>query len=140
MGSIDPVTLAMTAVSMVSAERQANKAEKAQNAQYEAARQRALRQYQLEEEKRKDALKKSLAARRARFGASGTGLSGGSNRALLNGLIAQKDKQTAEARERTGWNLDKLQQRNLLKMEALDRDLSAKRRSLGANVVNGLLK
>ncbi len=140
MGSIDPVTLAMTAISMVSAEQQASKAANAQNTQYEAARQRALRQYQLEEEKRKDALKQSLATRRARFGASGTGLGGGSNRALLNGLIAQKDQQTAEARERMGWKLDDLEQRNLLKMEALDRNASANRQSLGANVVSGLLK
>ena len=135
---------AMAVLSMASANKQASQTEKVQSAQYADARNRALRVYEINEKKRKDELKRALASSRARFGASGTGMGGGSNRALLNGLIAIKDENTANAQEQLGWNLGDLRKRNLLQTAAISRSSSAKAQqglmSLGGNVIGGLMK
>ncbi len=47
--------------------------------------------------KRREALKRSLATKRAKFGARGTGSLDGSSLAVLNGLIAQSSRDAADS-------------------------------------------
>lgn len=68
--------------------------------------------------KRDDALRRSVARQRARFGASGTGSSSGSSQAVLLGLVNETEEERLE-RER----LDSL------KKNALDQDIEQQRRT-----------
>ncbi|PHS78122.1 MAG: hypothetical protein COB59_08665 [Rhodospirillaceae bacterium] len=86
MGTIDPITLAIMAASAVEAKGAQSKAASSARRQQEIQNQQLKIQRDAEERKRKAALKKDLAASRARFGSSGVGSTGGSADAVLEGL------------------------------------------------------
>jgi len=118
MGNI-AAQVAMTVASKALAG-QAQKKQAKRLAAYQAAQtEQTRRQFEMTERRRKEQLKRSPAAQRARLGASGTGLNGGSNRALLDGLAKLAETESAEARERLGWQLGALNRRNLLQQERL---------------------
>jgi len=108
------VQIAMMVASAVLSEQQASRQRKIKQAQIESEKQRLKASHKIEERKRKEALKRQLAARRARMAASGAGGAGGSGRAILSGLISQSEKQREEAAQQLGWGIGDLNTKSLL--------------------------
>jgi hypothetical protein len=106
MASVLP-TVAMTALqySVDSAQQKAAKA--AQKSETAASIQQVRYLQQVEDQARRDRLRRAIAAQRARFGAQGLSASGTAN-AVLGGLAAETDKAIAADNSVTALRVNKL--------------------------------
>ena len=117
MGTFAPQA-AMTAMSMIANQGQAKAASQAAEANAQASIRQIEMARQIEERRRKEGLKRSLAAQRANFGAAGTGARDGSAAALLAGLQSQADSATDEDRQMAN-----------LRIADINRNLAQRRRA-----------
>lgn len=99
MTGIEPAVLAaiMTTASTVKGAQDQKKAASIARRQQEIQNQQLKIKRDADERKRRNALKKELAASRARFGSSGIGSSGGSSDAILEGLTKKYNDETSDA-------------------------------------------
>lgn len=114
MGSMEPITAAMTVANMgmdlMKNDRNAGLQRQAAAADLQARTQQVQRQLQYQEAQRRQDLDRAQATQRARFGAMGIGGGGGSSEALLDGLTTAFEKANAEDRELAQMQLDRLGQ------------------------------
>lgn len=114
MGSMEPITAAMTVANMgmdlMKGERGAGLQRAAAAADLQARSQQIQRQLQYQEDQRRQDLNRTQAAQRARFGAMGIGGGGGSSEALLDGLTTAFEKANAADRGMAQMQLDQLSQ------------------------------
>lgn len=98
MAGVDPVSLAITGLTTMSSLQQGRAQAKAQTAANNARRQQILEQRRIEERREGERLKHALAARRARFAASGVSSGGGSAAAVLSSLRSSSADDMADRR------------------------------------------
>jgi len=102
MTAVDPVSLAIMGLSTMSTIQNQKAAQKNAVRQQQAQQAIQLEQQRQAERDRKDALKRAVAKKRARFGASGLTSGSGSAAAILKGLTRQSEQLATDNRRLTG--------------------------------------
>ena len=154
MASLTALSTAISAIGSVAgaalSASQANRAAQtqidAQNREHDMRARQAKLQHEIEERRRKQALKEALATRRAGYGGAGISAGGGSSAALLAGLRRKSARAGAEAakEKRLGLQSNLLSVRNsnrrALQNAAFANESAAFKGSfgLGSSVVDGL--
>lgn len=102
MASPDPVSLAIMGLSTMSTIQKQKAARKNAVRRHRTRQATRVEQLRQAERDRKDALKRAVAKKRARFGASGLIAGGGSSSAILKGLSRQSEQLAADQRRLSG--------------------------------------
>ncbi len=92
----------LTGINQIGSLSQQRAQQRAARARNQAEAARIQREYEIRERNRRNALRKTVAAQRARFGALGIGSSGGSAAAIITGLQSKTDADSRFDRDTTG--------------------------------------
>lgn len=117
MSAIDPITLVASVMSFAQANQRAKAEASAAQSQAESQVRQIKSAQEIEARRERDRLKRAMATQRARYGASGVGGTGGSSRALLQGLVDDTEEGITDMRKT-----------NQMKIDDIYRDLSHRRR------------